>query len=328
MPDLQRSMLGLTGLLGGAFFANRRIIDSWRENPDPLDGRIPTFPAGTQRWVITDDGAHINTVTVEPDQTPRGVIVLLHGLTSQMADFGPIAERLVRDGYTVIGVDQRGHGNSVVGSDGFSAQRQGTDMADVLRQLDIRQAILAGHSMGGMATMQLVINNPNLTSERLRGIALIATSADMSRARSQSGLWIGSQKFTDLFLKLGKRSRIFAGLAAFGDEPSLFMVDAAIASSASCPGETRRGATAGLLAHNVVGLLHEITIPTLVVTGTKDRLVPRSESDILVDRIPNAQLITYQGAGHMMIWEHNADLSLQLGEFAEGLTSPIDISQS
>jgi len=327
MPDLQRSLLGLAGAVGGTLLLNRNVLDRWRQNPDPLNGEIPTFPAGMQRWVITDDGAHINTVTVLPEHAPRGVIVLVHGLTSQMADFGPIAEQLVSDGYKVIGVDQRGHGASVVGADGYSAQRQGNDLADVLRQLNIRHAVLAGHSMGGMAAMALVVNNPNLTTERLRGLVLISTSSDMSRARSQSGLKIGSQKFTDAFVRMGKRAQVVAGLAAFGDKPSLFMVDAAIATSASCPPETRRGATAGLLSHKVVDLLHEIALPTLVITGTKDRMVPPNQSDVLVDRIPNAQLVTYDGAGHMVIWERHTDISAELGEFTEGLVSPIDISQ-
>ena len=57
-----------------------------------------------------------------------GVVVLVHGLTSNHHDWGPVAVRLVATGHRVIGLNQRGHGGSTVGTDGFGPARQGRDV--------------------------------------------------------------------------------------------------------------------------------------------------------------------------------------------------------
>ena len=54
------------------------------------------------------------------------------------------------DRYRVIAVDLRGHGESAVGSDGLGISRLADDLATLLTALDLRDAVVVGHSMGGM----------------------------------------------------------------------------------------------------------------------------------------------------------------------------------
>ena len=76
--------------------------------------------------------------------------------------WGPVARRLITDGFEVVAVELRGHGDSSRGRDGYGPRRLAADLAQVLSALDLRDVILVGHSMGGMASMTLMLEHPEL----------------------------------------------------------------------------------------------------------------------------------------------------------------------
>ena len=80
----------------------------------------------------------------------------------------PVAHRLLEAGHQVVLYDQRGHGESTVGDDGFTIPRLGADLRAVLEAVDARDAVLAGHSMGGMTIQSLVAHHPDVVDERVR----------------------------------------------------------------------------------------------------------------------------------------------------------------
>lgn len=313
--NLKHLLTGAATVATATVAAQVVITQRWKRNPDPLDGVSPRFPAGDIVQVETDDGAHINTVT-------RGTgppIVLVHGLTGSRRDWGAIAPRLLDQGFSVVGVEQRGHGDSTVGTEGFGVGRQAEDLAQVLETLDITDAVVAGHSMGGMAAMALAINHKSLMADRVLGLCLIATMPSMANRRSQLALKLGSRPVPEFLSKPGRHMRLMAGFGAFGTSPSLFMVDESLAMVGRCPEDTRLGATAGLLTHNVDDRLVEIEQPTLVIAGTLDRMTPIDHNRLLARAIPNARIEELEGAGHMLIWSRAAAVSRMITEFASSL---------
>ncbi len=301
-------------LLGGAaavVLANKGLLRRWAKNPDPLEGRAPKFPAGRATTITTDDGTVIAAFTAEPTSTEPDTphVVLVHGLTSNHDDMGPIAERLLDAGFAVTGIDQRGHGASTVGSEGFGGRRQGADLAQLLVGLDLTNLVLVGHSMGGMAIMNMLVDEPELTAERVRATVLVATSAAMDGPLNQLGLRLGSQRPSDLIHALKQRLVVATGLSIFGKKPSLFMIEQALESATRCPDETRRGATEGLLDHDVSGRLHRVATPTLVVVGDDDKLTPLEDNRQIATAITGAELVVIPGAGHQVIWEHPGQLA-------------------
>lgn len=304
-------------------FTARRNVAKFSDNPDSLGGQLPRFPAGVSRSVTTSDGAVINTVTAGPSSsTGSALVVLVHGLTSNMDDWGPIAHRLVADGIGVLGVDQRGHGGSTTGSEGYGAKRLGADLAEVFETLDLRNVVLAGHSMGGMAALSFLVDHPGVAVDRVRGLALLATAATMSDLRYQAGLRLGSLPLPiDLSEGSGtSATRLITQLgaaAAFGHEPSSFMLDAAIASFLRCPEHVRLGATRALADHDVTPGLSGIKVPTLIAVGTRDLLTPFGESEQIANAIPGARLLRMPGVGHQIIWERNEELAKLLADMAQ-----------
>ncbi len=315
-------LAGLAGVAAGAFFTARRSVGKFTTNVDPLGGVPPRFPTGIVRSVTTDDGAVINTITAVSSGADhrRPLIALVHGLTSNHDDWGPIAQRLVDKGYRVMAIDQRGHGNSTVGSAGYGVTRLGTDLAQVFEALDLTDVVLVGHSMGGMAAMTLMVDHPEVTQRRVRALGLIATAATMSDLRYQAALRLGSIKTPIDIAAVNDVSRL-ATAAVFGHAPSSFMLEAALASVARCPEDVRLKSTRAMADYDIADRISAIDIPTLVVAGTRDLLTPYAEGEDIADAITGSLLIRMPGAGHLMIWEENEELAYLLDRLAsEGVT--------
>lgn len=306
---------GLGAVSVGLNLAGRRQRRRWEANPDPLQGRIPRFPDGDYHTVTMDDGARISIVHARGAGSGgggAGPVVLVHGLTANVDDWGPVAERLVARGLDVVGIDLRGHGRSTLGADRFTPLRLSHDLAAVLEALDLRRAVLAGHSMGGMTVLALATGRPELMAERVAGLALLSTSANLDQLRFRLTIPVGSQLSLAVPDLLDETVPVLgvAALSAFGERPSHFMLTQAVDSFQRCPPETRRAATAGLLRFSVADRLDAITVPTLVVCGTQDLVVPFGHSERLAERIAGARLVALPGAGHIIPWErpdHVAD---------------------
>lgn len=291
--------LGATaGIIGVGASSARR----WKRNPDPLQGEVPRFPDGDEVMVPVDDGAQLRVVRAGDGST----VVLVHGLTSNSDDCGPIARRLVEHGHRVIAVNQRGHGGSTVGTDGFDAPRLGRDLRQVLAALDVRDAVLVGHSMGGFASLSYAVDNPDEFNERVRALCLVATLAGACDAEHQLGLrLVAGRPSTSLGgdNAAANHLRNRFGRAVFGRRPNWTAIEHAVATALRCPDDSRIGAAQGMLTYDVGDRVGSIAVPTTVVCGTFDVVTRHHHNAALADLIPNARLVSIPDAGHMVIWE-------------------------
>lgn len=313
---VKRAVLGTLLAAGGvasAAVTDRLLIKKWGANPDSLAGRAPKFPAGRARTIPTDDGAAIHTVSAGVGPSA----VLVHGLSGSMHDMGPIADRLLAAGYQVIGVDQRGHGQSTVGSEGFGIPRQTEDLAAVLNTLGVKDAVLVGHSMGGMVCMHLALDYPDVMVHRVGAMALIATMSDSQDWQTRAGLKLAAHEISNTMRSIPRnRLRLGAGLIGFGTRPNLTQVDHALDSTLRCDPDARIGATEGLLTFGITDRLGDIIEPTVVISGDADRLTPLAANQVIASAIGSAELKIMAGAGHMVIWEAADDVAETIVEFA------------
>jgi len=310
----RRTTVGLAGaaaaVAGGALALRRGLrnldaADTSLERPLDTD---TTFPAGRVVDVATDDDGTIATESVGDESTGAGpTVVLVHGITSSRQDWGPVARALVARGHTVIGVDQRGHGDSDPGSDGYSPQRLGHDLAQVVVALDLRDVVLVGHSMGGIAAMMFAVDHPEVHAERIRSVVLVATTNRTPRLFRRPPTRL-------VELALGRASVDWAirrpalARGLFGRFGSRRLVEAALVSARRArPHEVARCA-AGLVGYDVTGRLPEITTPTHCIFGTQDIVTPARANRLIARTIPAATTTEIMGAGHLLIWTHVADL--------------------
>lgn len=307
-PVADRRTLGLAGLVGavaaaaGATLAMRRGLRSLdaadTDIERPLDTDV-TFPAGEMVEVTTDDGG-----TVATESTGSGpVVVLVHGITSSRQDWGPVARELVARGHTAIGLDQRGHGGSHPGSDGYSPARLGRDLAEVLQALDLRDVVLVGHSMGGIAAMMLAVDHAEVCAGRVRSMVLVATTHRTPRLLRHP-----PTRLVELVLDRAsvdwaiRRPALARGL--FGRFGSTRLVEAALVSAGRArPHEVARCA-AGLVGYDITDRLATITTPTSCLYGTSDVVTSARANRLIARSIPEASATEIPGAGHLLILTH------------------------
>jgi pimeloyl-ACP methyl ester carboxylesterase len=160
----------LAGVAGTALAAGRR----WRRSEDPCAATVLDLENASAFKVERPDGAVLDGVSLGPEGGP--MIVLSHCWTGSRATWDAVAARLVAAGRRVVLYDQRGHGASTMGPDAPTVDQLGEDLAAVLEAVDARGAVLAGHSMGGMALQALAVAHADVVAQRVRALVLAGTT--------------------------------------------------------------------------------------------------------------------------------------------------------
>lgn len=228
------------------------------------------------------------------EQIGEGIpIILLHGYPLNCSIWKGVVPFL-QDISNVVLPDLRGHGNSPVPDGEYAMETMAGDVTALMDHLKIEKAIIAGHSMGGYVSLALARYFP----ERLLGLGLIGTQAipdtpERSQARLETIELIklqGTGVVTDSMInrftqerKLDKElERIIAGTKAQGLIGTLQGI------------AKREDATPWLAS---------ITVPTLILSGKMDVIIPREKAQEMADLIPHSWWIEIPHAGHMPMME-------------------------
>lgn len=236
-------------------------------------------------------------------------VVLLHGAGGVHLHWPPEIRRM--KGGRIYALDLPGHGRS---DDVDGQQSIASYAAAVVRWLDvleIYQAVLIGHSMGGAVALTLALDYP----ERVSGIGLISTGA---RLRVHPGVITHAANPT---LLPNAIQQIIA--LSFNQSTPLRLVEMAAQRLA----ETRQSVFYGdLLAcdqFDRMADIHRVSCPTLVLCGLEDQMTPLRYSQFLVDHIPQAQLQVVPEAGHMVMLEQPALVQAYLEAFLGRWYTPL-----
>ncbi len=295
---------------------------------------------GTTHEVITDDGVALHVVE-EEDDVPAGAptVIFTHGYALSL-DSWPGQREALRGVARVVLWDQRGHGRSERGAPGTSIERLGADLGCVLDAVAPEGAVvLVGHSMGGMTIMALADERPELFGDRVKGVALLATSAggiadvDLGlprpvarlahRVAPSIGAALESQGPVSGLIERARRSSSDLGL----------LVTRAYAFGSTVPPDGTRivtdlinGTPVDVLAdllpalqgHDKVRSLHVLDrCDLLVMVGDSDLLTPVGHSYEIVRHTPSAELVILPGVGHMLTLEAVEDVNKHLRALVE-----------
>jgi pimeloyl-ACP methyl ester carboxylesterase len=329
-----------------------RTAAEFRED-DPLGAA--SRAADRTALVQTDDGVLLSVEEIGPSDAPL-TVVFVHGYTLSMASWTfqrrtLAAELATENGHRpdarLVFYDQRGHGSSGRGDSGHSTIDQlARDLGAVLEARVPRgPVVLVGHSMGGMTIMGLAALDPELFGSRVVGVGLISTSsgnlADLSfglpdlltrvRAavfpvaawtmRRRPAIAERARRMAADIVSAATRSLSFAS----GDvDPALVhYVDAMIAGTPVDVIAEFYPALAGL---DHTGSLKPLRgVHTLVLTGAEDRMIPKEHSELIVENLPDAELVVVPDAGHMVLLEKPAEVTAALTALLRkaGAASPV-----
>lgn len=287
--------------------------------PGPLDDALFDLPEGVvHHHLPTADGGTIHAIELGAGRP----LVLLHGITLRSDVWAPQFYQLV-DRFRVIAVDLRGHGESTAGTAGYGIPRLGDDLATLLEALDLRHAIVVGHSMGGMTVMQFCGDHADVLAERVDGLVFVATRAHRVMPPLVDGgaraLVRRGQSVIDAGGQLPARATVTTQAArlAFGDRPSRRAVEIVAGMGQAMVPEALVPSLGGLIEHDAREALRSTHTPSLVVVGTRDLLTPVPSARHLAHLLPDAELVVLPRAGHQLMQERPYELAALLDAFVE-----------
>jgi pimeloyl-ACP methyl ester carboxylesterase len=299
--------------------------------------------------VATEDGAQLHAVVDGPEDAPV-TVVMAHGWTLAQAAWDDVADllrpRIAAGELRLVRYDQRGHGRSTWGRYAddvaeLSIDQLGSDLGDVLDQLvPDGPVVLAGHSMGGMTIMCLAAQRPELFGDRVRGVALVSTSAgdlapsgetlaerlQLKLAPGMVAVAIGGarafEKLRQLVPPTSKRHRKIVRDLLYGADATDEMV---VAGAEIMHASTVRSFAAfypALGEHDKRDELAALTrVPVEILVGKSDKLTPLRHSKQLDEVLPDATLHVVDRTGHMLTQERPKLVAEALDRLLAGATA-------
>lgn len=247
---------------------------------------------------------------------PSGpVLLLIMGLGGSADEWGePFVDRL-RSRFRVLRFHHRGVGPSTNTLPEFTLDTLAEDAIAVLDAASVERADVLGFSMGGMVAQLLSLDHPG----RVRRLVLLSTHFGGSEVTPPT------ERVRPLFEPrtpgsslLEHYTRLGCALSAPGfAEQNGHLVEFFAQARTRYPLSLAvyRSQLSAILTSDRSQRIRDVVIPTLVIHGEQDALIPVDNGRALADRMPNAELIVLPDCGHLPTWERPTQVCAELERF-------------
>lgn len=264
----------------------------------------------------TDDGITLAYEVTGPQDGPP--VALVMGLGMGGRAWGATTHHLADHGFRVITLDNRGAGRSQTPRKPFTTRRMARDVVEVLDAAGVDgPAHVVGVSLGGMIAQEVALQHP----ERTLSLSLQSTTGGLPRldlfpvpgiTAMGRGMLAGPPKSAEEALERFLRVAAGPDFDAEGNEAVRLML--------ASPAGTATGTLqqlAAVIRHRTWGRLGQISAPTLVQHGSKDKLIDVRAGRALARRIPDVVYREHARAGHVLTLERPAALRELTGHLAQ-----------
>jgi len=243
--------------------------------------------------------------------------ILIRGLSSSLDSWPPYSIDQFSKHFKTILFDNRGAGRSDTPDGKYSAKMMADDTISLMDALDIKKTYLLGFSMGGCIAQELVLNYPNRVTK------LILTSSWCGPSHGITPI-PEENPFTEMLplLKEGKNEKMARNLteALFPEnykKNNPVVIEKVIKNYMNNPPSPKgfEGQAAYVESFDTYERLSEIEIPTIILHGTEDIILPVENAKILAERIPSAELVLFENTGHGMNIQENKLWTQRVIEF-------------
>jgi alpha-beta hydrolase superfamily lysophospholipase len=282
-----------------------------------LRGERPTAPRIEADRVIAADGATLPLSAWRPQGAPRAVVLALHGFNDYRQAFAEVGPFLSAQGIATYAYDQRGFGATAQRGIWPGAALLVDDartVAALLRQAHPGLPLyLLGESMGGAVAMSVLAETPAAADGAVLVAAAVWGRATMNPLQ-RAALWLLAHSLPGLRLS-GRGLGITASdneamLRALGEDPLVIK-------------EARADALWGLthLMDRALSAAPGLTVPTLVLYGERDEIIPRRPFCRMLSALPaSARVAIYPSGYHLLT--RDLEAKVVLADLATWLAGP------
>lgn len=266
-------------------------------------------------WMVTaEPGVRIYVNDINP--CGQKTIVFLHGWPANYRLFEYQYNILPQMGYRCIGIDLRGFGRSDKPWNGYSYNRLSDDIFQVIRTLGLRNITLLGHSTSGAIAIRYMARHCGFGVSKL---VLCASAAPSLIKRPGFPYGQNAEDIEKNFIQAAYEDRPQM-LNNFGkiffhqhvSEPLLewlFQMGLQAASYATI------AISEDWLKETLFDDLHKICVPTLIMHGIHDQVVPYQLGIIQNQEIKNSKLVSFENSGHGLFYDELGKFNQELVEF-------------
>jgi 3-oxoadipate enol-lactonase len=250
-------------------------------------------------------------------------VFLIHGFPFNKSVWAKQIKALEKD-YRVISYDIRGYGLSDPGTKEFSIPQFTEDLIELMNKLDIPKAVVCGLSLGGYIALHAITHYP----ERFSGLILSDTVCT-----ADSNEIIGSRQKTIIEIQQ-------KGVPNFIDKTLLNLLPPETSSLTKKALKELKATllktSAETLCKTLLALckrketcsqLKHITVPSLIITGQRDRIALPYSSRLMQMRVPTSQFAIIENAGHLSNLDNPKAFNEQVIQFIKTLGSAVDATE-
>lgn len=258
-------------------------------------------------------------------------VVFIHGLSSYMSYWEYQIEPVAQD-RRVLALDLPGFGASGRPDAPYSPPWYADLVVEWLDAMGIGKAVLVGHSMGGQISMTIALDHPDTVDRLVLAAPAGIETFEPGAAAWMKGHWDERQAMqaTEGELRTVFETMVFNRPDAHVE--TLLQERVRMADTAAFAGTSVAVSrcVAGMLDHPVFDRLPALRVPTLIVYGTDDRMIPnpaftggrtRAIAERGRDAIPGAELVLLPGAGHTVMHDDPAGFNDALLSFLDRTAS-------
>ncbi len=253
------------------------------------------------------------------DLNPNGrkTIVFLHGWPGSHKLFEYQFDQFPKMGYRCIGIDTRGFGYSDKPYDGYDYNRLSDDVRCVVDTLGLKNFILAGHSTGGAMAIRYMGRHRGHGVSKL---ALFAAAAPSLIKRPNFPYGANREDIINIikgtYTDRPKMLRDFGDIFFFQHTTQPFS-EWFLQLGLQAAGWATADIAKTWIEEVLFCDLEEIKVPTLIIHGIHDKVVPFELGEIQNQCIKNSRLIPFIFSGHGSFYDQRDDFNIELMRFIE-----------